>query len=89
MLILFFVIVPENAAKIIQSHFRRSVQFRRYMKIKKAACLLQTAIRAWLSIKSRLPIKQFGELNRHIIPFYALFLSTFIFLILCVSFCWF
>ncbi|XP_027184330.1 abnormal spindle-like microcephaly-associated protein homolog isoform X1 [Coffea eugenioides] len=59
------IIRRENAAKIIQSHFRRSVQFRRYMKIKKAACLLQTAIRAWLSIKSRLPIKQFGELNRH------------------------
>ncbi|KAL3519477.1 hypothetical protein ACH5RR_017626 [Cinchona calisaya] len=59
----YSIIRRDNAARIIQSHVRRSLEFRRYMKIKKAACLLQTAIRAWLTVKSRSSMKQFGNLN--------------------------
>ncbi|XP_019176029.1 PREDICTED: abnormal spindle-like microcephaly-associated protein homolog isoform X2 [Ipomoea nil] len=44
----------ENAAKIIQSHFRRSVEQRRYMRIKYTASYLQAVIRAWLTRKKSL-----------------------------------
>lgn len=49
-----FVIDSENAAKIIQSHFRRSVEQRRYMRIKCTASFLQAVIRAWLTRKKSL-----------------------------------
>ncbi|CAI9087830.1 OLC1v1022007C1 [Oldenlandia corymbosa var. corymbosa] len=43
----------ENAAKMIQSHFRRLLEFRKYMKMRKATYLLQVAVRAWLAAKLR------------------------------------
>lgn len=54
------MVTLENAAKIIQSHFRRSVEISRFMSIKKAVCLLQTAIRAWLFVKLDSLTNQFG-----------------------------
>lgn len=50
----------ENAAKIIQSHFRRSVDSSRFTFTKKAVCLLQTVIRAWLFVKLDSLTDQFG-----------------------------
>lgn len=49
-----FVIDSENAAKIIQSHFRRSVEQCRYMRMKCTASFLQAVIRAWLTRKKSL-----------------------------------
>ncbi|XP_057512986.1 uncharacterized protein LOC130795050 isoform X2 [Actinidia eriantha] len=42
----------ENAAKIIQSHFRRSINRSNYLRIKNAVYFLQTVVRAWLKKKS-------------------------------------
>ncbi|KAL6990794.1 hypothetical protein U1Q18_008916 [Sarracenia purpurea var. burkii] len=49
----------ENAAKIIQSHFRRSMKHRDYLHIRNAVLFLQTVIRAWLAVKNKLPITKF------------------------------
>ncbi|MCD7453220.1 hypothetical protein HAX54_020163 [Datura stramonium] len=51
----------ENAAKVIQSHFRRSVQQRKYLRIKNAVYILQAAIRAWLWVKKEPSIQFFGS----------------------------
>ncbi|KAL8192555.1 hypothetical protein R6Q57_027740 [Mikania cordata] len=43
----------ENAATIIQSHFRRLVKYRNYARIKNAVSFLQTVIRVWLMVKNK------------------------------------
>ncbi|KAM3285377.1 abnormal spindle-like microcephaly-associated protein [Capsicum chacoense] len=50
----------ENAAKVIQSHFRQSVQQRKYLRIKNAVYILQAAIQAWLWVKKEPSIQFFG-----------------------------
>lgn len=40
----------ENAAKVIQSHFRRVIERRHFLKMLKATCFLQIVIRAWLAV---------------------------------------
>ncbi|XP_075090893.1 uncharacterized protein LOC107824776 isoform X2 [Nicotiana tabacum] len=51
----------ENAAKVIQSHFRQSVQRRKYLRIRNAVCILQAAIQAWLRVKKEPSIQFFGS----------------------------
>ncbi|XP_059292899.1 uncharacterized protein LOC132046322 isoform X3 [Lycium ferocissimum] len=51
----------ENAAKVIQSHFRQSVQRRKYLRMKNAVCILQAAIQAWLRLKKEPSIQFFGS----------------------------
>ncbi|KAK4360953.1 hypothetical protein RND71_019905 [Anisodus tanguticus] len=51
----------ENAAKVIQTHFRQSVQQRKYLRIKSAVCILQAAIQAWLWVKKEPSIQLFGS----------------------------
>ncbi|XP_024024702.1 abnormal spindle-like microcephaly-associated protein homolog isoform X2 [Morus notabilis] len=43
----------ENAAKVIQSHFKRALKRRDYLKMLHAASLLQTVFRAWLTVKKK------------------------------------
>ncbi|XP_015067274.1 abnormal spindle-like microcephaly-associated protein homolog [Solanum pennellii] len=50
-----------NAAKVIQSHFRQSVQQRKYLRIKNAVYILQAAIQAWLWVKREPSIQFFGS----------------------------
>ncbi|XP_024993000.1 abnormal spindle-like microcephaly-associated protein homolog [Cynara cardunculus var. scolymus] len=50
----------EKAAKIIQSHFRRSVEHQNYTRIKKAVSFLQAFMRVWLMVKNTSAI---GKLN--------------------------
>ncbi|KAL1537350.1 abnormal spindle-like microcephaly-associated protein isoform X1 [Salvia divinorum] len=55
-----------NAATIIQSHYRRLVEHRNYMRITNAALLLHSSILAWLSVKkkkSRLELVTRSELG--------------------------
>ncbi|PIA27467.1 hypothetical protein AQUCO_07700024v1, partial [Aquilegia coerulea] len=40
-----------EASKTIQSHFRGLIARRKFLKIKSAACFLQSVIRAWLTLK--------------------------------------
>ncbi|XP_016491298.2 uncharacterized protein LOC107810980 isoform X2 [Nicotiana tabacum] len=51
----------ENAAKVIQSHFRQSVQRRKYLRIRNAVCILQAAVQAWLRVKKEQSIQFFGS----------------------------
>ncbi|KAI3680544.1 hypothetical protein L6452_35317 [Arctium lappa] len=48
----------ENAAKIIQSHFRRSVEHQNYTRIKKAVSFLQAIMRVWLTVKNTSAIEK-------------------------------
>ncbi|GAV57034.1 LOW QUALITY PROTEIN: CH domain-containing protein/Arm domain-containing protein/IQ domain-containing protein [Cephalotus follicularis] len=41
----------ENASKIIQSHFRRLIGRRNFLKMVNAVCFLQVVVRAWLTAK--------------------------------------
>lgn len=41
----------ENAAVVIQSHFRRAIERKKYLKIKKAVSCLQSYMHAWLIAK--------------------------------------
>lgn len=45
------VLYLENAAKIIQSHFRRLIECRNYLKVKSTVLFLQSVVRAWLKVK--------------------------------------
>ncbi|GLT83252.1 hypothetical protein SLE2022_015520 [Rubroshorea leprosula] len=48
----------ETSAIVIQSHFRRLIACCDFLKKRKAICLLQTVIRAWLKVKQNsVPIK--------------------------------
>ncbi|XVE51131.1 hypothetical protein DITRI_Ditri02bG0014400 [Diplodiscus trichospermus] len=49
----------ENAAIVIQSHFRRFIEHRKFLKKMKAICLLQTVIRAWLTVKKNSELNKF------------------------------
>lgn len=48
-----YLILPVNAAKRIQSHFRRAIERRKFLKILNAAAFLQTVFRAWLSVRQK------------------------------------
>ncbi|KAA8520051.1 hypothetical protein F0562_014275 [Nyssa sinensis] len=50
----------ENAAKVIQSHFRRLVERRNYLLTKNAVSFLQTFVRAWLTVKKKSAINKFS-----------------------------
>ncbi|KAI4368223.1 hypothetical protein MLD38_016804 [Melastoma candidum] len=43
----------ENAANIIQSHYRRSIERRRFLKIVNAVIMLQSVTRVWLIVRNR------------------------------------
>lgn len=43
----------ETAAKVIQSHFRRLIKRRDFVKILNAASLLQTVFHAWLIVRKK------------------------------------
>ncbi|XP_011037675.1 PREDICTED: abnormal spindle-like microcephaly-associated protein homolog isoform X1 [Populus euphratica] len=57
------IIQRENAAKVIQSHFRRSVERHNFLKMRRAASFLQTAIRAWLMVKKRPFLLKFSSVT--------------------------
>ncbi|KAG2688263.1 hypothetical protein I3843_09G087900 [Carya illinoinensis] len=43
----------EDAAKVIQSHFRRLIERRYFLKMVNAASFLQIVIRAWLTVRNK------------------------------------
>ncbi|KAE7995452.1 hypothetical protein FH972_000241 [Carpinus fangiana] len=43
----------ENAAKVIQSHFKRFIERRNFLKMVNAVSLLQIVIRAWLTVRKK------------------------------------
>lgn len=43
--------LPENAAKVIQSHVRRLIERRNFLMMVNAVSFLQIVIRAWLTVK--------------------------------------
>lgn len=45
--------LPENAAKAIQSHFKRFIERRNFLKMVNAVSLLQFVIRAWLTVRKK------------------------------------
>ncbi|KAG5516511.1 hypothetical protein RHGRI_037278 [Rhododendron griersonianum] len=49
----------ENAVKVIQSHFRRSMKLKDYMQTRNAVSFLQNVIRAWLAAKRQLITTRF------------------------------
>ncbi|KAK9267758.1 hypothetical protein L1049_010192 [Liquidambar formosana] len=51
----------ENAAKVVQSHFRRYIEYRNYIKIKNAVSFLQTVIRAWLAVRPKSAFTKFNS----------------------------
>lgn len=51
-----------NAAKLIQCCFRRSIEHRKYLKIKRAVSFLQTVIRAWLTVKQKSVVYKFSPI---------------------------
>ncbi|KAL5773413.1 hypothetical protein ACOSP7_013002 [Xanthoceras sorbifolium] len=48
--------LPENAAKVIQSHFRSLIARRKFLKMRNAVVLLQIVYRAWLAVKQNLSL---------------------------------
>ncbi|XP_011096088.1 abnormal spindle-like microcephaly-associated protein homolog isoform X1 [Sesamum indicum] len=54
----------ENAATIIQSHYRRVLERRNYMRIRNAALVLQSVVLTWLSIKRKASVKVLGARTR-------------------------
>ncbi|KAK4439325.1 protein abnormal spindle [Sesamum alatum] len=54
----------ENAATIIQSHYRRLMERRTYMRIRNAALVLQSVVLAWLSLKRKASVKEHGARTR-------------------------
>ncbi|XP_057498724.1 LOW QUALITY PROTEIN: uncharacterized protein LOC130783194 [Actinidia eriantha] len=48
----------ENAARIIQSHFRRSINRSNYLRVKNAVYFLQTVVQAWLAVKKKSAISK-------------------------------
>ncbi|CAH9141785.1 unnamed protein product [Cuscuta epithymum] len=48
----------ENAAKVIQSHFRQSVEQHRYIVLKRTASFLQAVIRSWLTLRKKSLIRK-------------------------------
>ncbi|XVE87804.1 hypothetical protein DITRI_Ditri19aG0017700 [Diplodiscus trichospermus] len=50
----------ENAEIVIQSHFRRLIERRNFLKMMKAICLMQTVIRAWLMVKKNSELNKFS-----------------------------
>ncbi|KAK6149768.1 hypothetical protein DH2020_017293 [Rehmannia glutinosa] len=55
----------ENAAIIIQSHYRRLVEHRNYMRTANAALVLQTVALAWLSVKKKVSMKELSARTNH------------------------
>ncbi|KAL0363236.1 UNVERIFIED_CONTAM: Abnormal spindle-like microcephaly-associated protein [Sesamum calycinum] len=54
----------ENAATIIQSHYRRLLERRNYMRIRNAALVLQSVVLTWLSLKRKASVKEIGARTR-------------------------
>ncbi|KAL0398747.1 UNVERIFIED_CONTAM: protein abnormal spindle [Sesamum radiatum] len=50
----------ENAATIIQSHYRRLLERRNYMRRRNAALVLQSVVLTWLSLKRKTSVKELG-----------------------------
>ncbi|XP_057811262.1 uncharacterized protein LOC131025484 [Salvia miltiorrhiza] len=60
------VVQRDNAATIIQSHYRRLAEHRKYMRITNAALVLHSSILAWVSVKknkSRMELVTRSELG--------------------------
>ncbi|KAF5474772.1 hypothetical protein F2P56_006637 [Juglans regia] len=53
----------EDAAKVIQSHFRRLIERRYFLKMVNAASFLQIVIRAWLTVRNKLTCINFGTIR--------------------------
>ncbi|KAK8629474.1 hypothetical protein V6N13_078315 [Hibiscus sabdariffa] len=50
----------ENAAIIIQSHCKRLIERRNFLKMMKAICLVQAVIRVWLTVKKNTELNKFN-----------------------------
>ncbi|KAJ9566243.1 hypothetical protein OSB04_002209 [Centaurea solstitialis] len=57
------MLVSENAAKIIQSHFKRLVEHKKYTRIKKAVSFLQAITRVWLMVKNTSPVAKINMIK--------------------------
>lgn len=55
--------LPENAAKIIQSHFRRLIERRSFLKMVNAVSFLQIVIRAWLTVRKKSAFVKFDTIQ--------------------------
>ncbi|KAL0442917.1 UNVERIFIED_CONTAM: protein abnormal spindle [Sesamum latifolium] len=58
----------ENAATIIQSHYRRLLERRNYMRIRNAALVLQSVVLTWLSLKRKASVKELRARTRRTPP---------------------
>lgn len=58
-----FVLASENAAKFIQSHFRRLVKYQNYTRIKNAVSFLQAVIRVWVMVKGTSAATKFNSVK--------------------------
>ncbi|KAJ4703151.1 Abnormal spindle-like microcephaly-associated protein-like [Melia azedarach] len=54
------VMLPGNAAKVIQFHFRRWNERRNFLKIRNAVSYLQIVVRAWLAVKHNTVLNTFN-----------------------------
>ncbi|KAI9198577.1 hypothetical protein LWI28_028033 [Acer negundo] len=57
------LMLPENASKVIQSHFRSLIARRNFLKMRNAVLLLQIVSRAWLAVKQNSALNN-SETNR-------------------------
>ncbi|KAL4309998.1 hypothetical protein GQ457_01G042960 [Hibiscus cannabinus] len=63
---IYFLTLPllhnatENAAIIIQSHYKRLIERRNFLKMMKAICLVQAVIRVWLTVKKNTELNKFN-----------------------------
>ncbi|KAI3948811.1 hypothetical protein MKX01_022225 [Papaver californicum] len=55
----------EKAARLIQSHFKRFVVRKNFLKIKAATSFLQTVFRAWLGVKSAGHYNKLNAISHH------------------------
>ncbi|KAK8592272.1 hypothetical protein V6N13_062858 [Hibiscus sabdariffa] len=53
-------ILRENAAIIIQSHYKRLIERGNFLKMLKAICLVQAVIRVWLTVKKNTELNKFN-----------------------------
>lgn len=58
----------EHAAIVIQSHFRRLIDRRNFLKKRKAICLLQTVITVWLKVKQNAKPNKSSNINANEYP---------------------
>lgn len=63
-----------NAAQVMQTHFRRLIQRRNFLKMRNAVSFLQIAIRAWLEVKFNSTLEDFDTSKDGRLSFFGVLL---------------